>query len=602
MMTKLALLLAVLVVSLCGGVVNSTGRPGLGGGPNTLLSRSATGVVVAAASGSGPASRLCEPSVILHSNRSTTATACPAGELQSTCEYACDDGYIPIGRHVCQTYTTEHQLVLDHVWHGGRCQRLCDGGINNNNANNANSDCAVPLRYNSSDAKGPCHATKCFDTPDDLFHHLTVGNYQAWKIARNPVSGIYLGPLDLSQANQTASQGALGVTGVGLVFECVATALGLVSVTEAQERVMLTLRSMAGLVPGFHIVRNSRGMFPSFVDVNTGAVHKPREEMKYALMATGLNTAGILFAKTYFENNHPDAAATKAIASLATKLYHMVNFTALLCNKALEVDPNGAGIPMVQHYNETCAGVQFPQDDGFYQYNEEHYTVWFAFEQACGAYAAGQCPNKAIEAMWQAWQGRRHQPNHSFQGLNLLSLWPSYLVQLPCMVVHPFNSDPTYLDLFRQHWKADMAFFATDAYNMGGQGRYGLAAGTTIPWCAGSGYLAEKIVEGKGAQAAGHCRIYSPYAIAGFMLAAPSTISQHLLDLAQQGDSVYTVPGGGHVMARKSTLDLGWNQSTRVTMVDFSSELFGLATRSLGLQFFQDNSNHFPNSSATGQR
>ena len=45
----------------------------------------------------------------------------------------------------------------------------------------------------------------------------------------------------------------------------------------------------------------------------------------------------------------------------------------------------------------------------------------------------------------------RHHPDDSYQGFELLSMWSSYLVQLPYYMVHTFNSDPVYQRLFKSH-------------------------------------------------------------------------------------------------------------------------------------------------------
>lgn len=50
---------------------------------------------------------------------------------------------------------------------------------------------------------------------------------------------------------------------------------------------------------------------------------------------------------------------------------------------------------------------------------------------------------------------------------------------------------------------------------------------------------------------------------------------------------------GDYVMLRKSLLEPGWDQSSHVSMVDFSSELFGLSTLWLGTGFWQEYTNHF---------
>ena len=63
---------------------------------------------------------------------------------------------------------------------------------------------------------------------------------------------------------------ASGIVGLGLIFECVGAAMGWQTHAEAQERVLLTLRSLAGRTPGFAVARNPRGFFAHFFDPETG--------------------------------------------------------------------------------------------------------------------------------------------------------------------------------------------------------------------------------------------------------------------------------------------------------------------------------------------
>ena len=49
---------------------------------------------------------------------------------------------------------------------------------------------------------------------------------------------------------------------------------------------------------------------------------------------------------------------------------------------------------------------------------------------------------------------------------------------------------------------------------------------------------------------------------------------------------------GDYVLLRRSMLEPGWDQTTHVTMVDFSSELFGLSTLWLGPDFYSTYTNH----------
>jgi hypothetical protein len=102
------------------------------------------------------------------------------------------------------------------------------------------------------------------------------------------------------------------------------------------------------------------------------------------------------------------------------------------------------------------------------------------------------------------------------------------------------------------------------------------------------------------------CKLYSPYAIAGYMPAAPTIIKNQLLQLLAAGDSVMPVKalgsdgsdgsdgGSDYILLRRSLLEPGWSQDTRLTMVDFSSELFGLSTLWLGKDFYAKNTNHWP--------
>ena len=44
------------------------------------------------------------------------------------------------------------------------------------------------------------------------------------------------------------------------------------------------------------------------------------------------------------------------------------------------------------------------QQDGYYNFNEEHHTVDFAYHAACPS--GEPCANTAISAMWRRWQAR----------------------------------------------------------------------------------------------------------------------------------------------------------------------------------------------------
>lgn len=516
---------------------------------------------------------------IPHSNRDASNQC--SGAHGDECAYVCDANYIQIGRHVCQHYEAGGTVFIDNAFYGGRCERLCAG------APSACTSGQQPVRRNSSDASGPCFATRCFASGDAALANVARGNYEAWRRAWNNVSGFYLDGLNLVDPSATRSSAATGVTGLGLIAECVGHAMGYQSTAEARARVSLTLRSLVGKTLGVAIPRDSRGFFAHFVDPETGAA--PRADTS-CLMCSGLLMAGALFASDYF--------AAAEVTALVQKLWDSIRFDSLLCSagKSPTVDANGTGIPMTQEMvGAGCGPVQTPQADGFYQFNEEHYTVNFAFDQACAKARAAGGDCESYTRMWDAWQGRRGFPNHQYTSggvtFNLLSEWSGYLVQLPFYTTRSFNSDATYAHLFEQHWKADSAFFNT-TQRAGERGRYGLGAGPVPAWCTeGSGYIADRLDAG----CKSHCRVYSPYVTAGYLPAAPDTIRPQLLELLADGEAVLRVPDSDYVVLwRKSMLDPGWPSSggteARLTMVDFSSELFGLSTLWLGADFYRNHS------------
>jgi hypothetical protein len=92
------------------------------------------------------------------------------------------------------------------------------------------------------------------------------------------------------------------------------------------------------------------------------------------------------------------------------------------------------------------------------------------------------------------------------------------------------------------------------------------------------------------------------YITAGYLPAAPGLITRHLLEMLADGEAVFSVPNTSfHVLWRKSMLDPSWNNNNNnnnhnkpveITMVDFSSLLFGLSTLWLEPDFYQKYTNH----------
>lgn len=98
-------------------------------------------------------------------------------------------------------------------------------------------------------------STEC-QSNDDVLKHVARSNYEVWTLARNPSSGVYIGRVDLTQADLTKQrwmEGVTGPTGLGLIAECIAHKLGWITDKQFEDRVVLTLKSLTGRTPSFRM-------------------------------------------------------------------------------------------------------------------------------------------------------------------------------------------------------------------------------------------------------------------------------------------------------------------------------------------------------------
>eukprot|EP01051_Picozoa_sp_SAG22_P002816 SAG22_NODE_129_length_18679_cov_40.656028_15_plen_620_part_00 len=554
---------------------------------------------------------------IANSDRATAAASCPSPAAAGTeCAYACDPGYLPIGRHVCQNYSTMGMAVIDQAFFGGRCEKLCGGAVA---AGCGSGSSLVPVRMNTSTG---CLSTTCLP-PAEALGRLARGNYEVWKLGRNRRTGMYFDHVDPAlryELQPSRNMASADSAGPGLAIECVAAALGYTTVAEAAARVLLTLRSFAGKTARFADSRNTMGWLPTFMDPDTGrCLAAPTIGCEFSTDSTALNTAGVLFAKTFFERVAPGAAATAQISALAEELFQRVRWAELFCSAQVGLDglgsvtTSGPWIPWLYNATNGCKDSFGPAADGLYIFSEMHWLVWLAHASVCEQRnrTAGGAPGpprpgcdaaEPVEQLWRNWEGRAAAPNYFYAGNALLTLWPSYVVQLPYYLVHPFNSDPRFVALFENQWRSEWAYYNSSSLNAGERGRYGSGAGPTAAWCAGTGYKADLITNDTVSQS---CRMYSPYSVAGYTPAEPATVRGHLLELLASGEAVLPVNGTDtYVLWRKSMLDPSWSPVPSagagrdpgygITLVDFAAELFGLSTLWLGAGFYQNMTDHWP--------
>ena len=302
---------------------------------------------------------LCPPAVIANSNRNWKDSFPCKGPTQegwapsgTECEYTCDEGYIPIGRHVCQWHNvvqvngstgerSVNEAELEHSFWGGRCQRLCSQGMKFEGNGHCNSSQSV-RRYRDVDADGECFATKCFESGLDNLENVAQGVYTVVKNARDEETGYYRDSTLEYGRDDGPARYSLDATGLGMMAEAVACELQYQTMREGLRKVSRTVDSLlkASLLET-SFKRDPRGFFSHYTGSQT----------RSSPMATGIFVACALFVKKYFLTNaanqniglREDAAD---LAALVDTLYASVDFTQILCDfNTSRVSPNGTGIP-----------------------------------------------------------------------------------------------------------------------------------------------------------------------------------------------------------------------------------------------------------------
>ena len=558
----------------------------------------------AAAAAATTAAPPCAPSSVPNSN--TSAAPCAAGAPGAVCAYACDAGFLAVGEHVCQTYSTQAGVpLIAHAYFGGRCLPLCAASA---------APCAaglVPVRVNASAAAAAaaagsgssawCLSTTCL-APTEAITRLARGNYALWRRAFFAPTGMTSEHFDVTQpASGQPTLSHLGTSAIALVLDCAAVALNFTARSDAQVRANTTLSAFAGELASFAIPRQAQhGWLPTFFSRADGSSN----DGVFTVFDTGSNAAAALFAREWWTGTSaagdasPAARALTAnIARLAKKVFNLVDFTSFPVNASGWPAPDGTFIPASFAADGSAPHVYPPLADGMYAFNELHYTVNLMYGQACpDAPTPSDCAAAGPAKFWQLWQERRLHPQLSYAGFPLLTDWPSYVTQLPFYLTASFSADPVYSALFRASWEADRAYFESAAY-FSAAPRYGLAAGATDPACAmtGGGYEADRLAPTSVGEGLQGCRMHSPYAVAGYLPAAPTEITADLLALLAEGVTVLSVPDlsdGDVVMVRRSLLEPDWRGDTYVTSIDFVSELFGLSALLLGTDFYTSNGAH----------
>jgi hypothetical protein len=266
------------------------------------------------------------------------------------------------------------------------------------------------IRQMTTDDDGPCVGILHCKEKSTVLKDLARSNYEVWRMARNEKTGYYVDHIDVVKNKASWGQGGSDNTGLGLAMESIAHSLGWIDNQEFTERITLTLKSLAGETEGFNIERSTHGWMSNFVDSNTGKSTNYRKEM----MPTGLSTAGAWFALTYFKKKLESAKELDEVERLVNKIWDSIDFPSLLCDADGTYNPDGVYIPMVTTdlQDSKCDAKGGPSSDGYYNFNEEYYTIWFAYVQSQQKNGGAAAPG--IQTMWDRYDGRKFHPNKHY--------------------------------------------------------------------------------------------------------------------------------------------------------------------------------------------
>lgn len=519
------------------------------------------------------------------------------------CEYTCNEGFVAIGRHVYRrTYQHLGVTILVEGFYGGRCARLCDGDVQC-------SSTQVPVRWRANADNGEgCFRTKCVDAvsapacgigkcgvQESALMELVKGNWLMWVKARAKASGIYADHVNLHTGEISWGAGKADVTGMGLIMECVAHSLKLQTKSEAMEKVVTTLKTLAGDNADVKITRSPHGnFFPGVMDMVNGVT--PVDALSGNVVATGILVGGVLFAKTYFERNYPFESMTEEIAHYANDLFESIEWDHMLCKDA-QIDQLGTNVAWTVLPDGKCTNPSRIDDSGRMQFHEGFVARWLGYEWACHVHMTSSCEN--MRRVWKASNAFKSpglpwgSPESQVGQTRLLSLGGAYIVQLPRFMAAPFMKDAAFMELFDNSWKAEKDFYTGFPYYA--SDRYGLGAGPTAKWCAGTNVSDRLDRDSQG------CLTYTPSAVVGYMAGSDSVgnlAENDVLQFLAEGEAVDMIanPDTGYehpILGRRMLVDPTWRPYA-ITMIDLSTELLGLAAYFLGPDFFKENTNHFP--------
>ncbi|QFT89134.1 hypothetical protein FIU87_10790 [Bacillus sp. THAF10] len=168
--------------------------------------------------------------------------------------------------------------------------------------------------------------------------------YALYEASRNPRTGLYAdGYMTLGENPDYRS--SIAATGVGLISLAIADEEGWDE--QASEKALITLKGVSGEIEGCHVAKDEEtGFFAHFVDMESGEnLHS-----EYSTIDTTLLITGALFAGKQFQDKEP------RILEMAEKLLYSIDWSIVVADKDKGVinmiSKDGKGIAPLPAFNE----------------------------------------------------------------------------------------------------------------------------------------------------------------------------------------------------------------------------------------------------------
>lgn len=406
------------------------------------------------------------------------------------------------------------------------------------------------------------------DNVQKFFDRQFQDSYRLLDASRHPETGLYADsymPFDKNPDLRCS----IAATGVGLIGLCVADLEGWDD--QASDKALLTLRAVTGKIDGCNVARDPKaGFFAHFVDMETGEnLHS-----ELSTIDTSLLVAGALFAGNHFKESKPE------ISQIANELLLEMDWSVVVS------DIDTGSINMV--VKDGKGVMPLPA------YNEYVLVAYLAM--------LGQPENKAVQALWNqnfAEEKIKDLPQIYYRDIPVLtdtngkeSFLSSFVQQFPFYLVPEYATSSEYQKFFENACMADRLKWKelhdVPSYVWG----YGAGSNDGLH----GGYHADQINNSPG-------DIASAYIVAGFLPVYPAGIYDlyALYQLHLPYDKYTNQTDKEDEKRMKASYKYGlhryswWHLQpsdrrypTKVTLIDWSSMLYGLTSFKRGMTFFTE--------------